>query len=307
MQHQSGDDIGVFLAVCAAGSFAGAAARLHVTSSAVAKSVAKLEARLRVRLFHRTTRRLSMTIEGEIYFQSCRRARDEIARAEELIAGLTAEPAGLVSISLPPLFGTEVVAPALMALCDKWPRLMLRLGTSIEPVDVEAGEFDLAVRIGDLPDRAGLMARYLGEQDLILCGSRDYFSNRAVPDDIEDLATHALIGRPAGKRSGMGAAAWPLLDKDGTQIAWSPPARLLLEGSLLTLSAVRAGQGIGLLPHWLVRNEITDGVLVPVIASRVAGGLPVHAIWPAAHTMLPRLRVAIDTIVAVTGTVLKRY
>lgn len=300
MRHQSGDDIGVFLEVCEAGSFIAAAIRLALSPSAVAKAVARIEGRLQVRLFQRTTRRLNLTAEGRMYQTVCRRARADMERAEATILSLAHEPSGPLHVTLPPLFGARIIAPILYDLCRHYRGLELNISTSTETLDLLARGIDLAIRIGELPDSTGLTARRLGVQRIVLCGSKAYFEDRAVPRDLDDLGGHQLIGAPRGGR----AVPWSLRDADGKIVTLVPKARLLLEGSQLTLSAVKDGHGLGLLPQWLVRQELKSGQLVSVLEDRIAGHLPVHVIWPTSAVVLPRLRVAIDAIVDVTRPLL---
>lgn len=302
MQHQPGDDIGVFLAVCEAGSFVAASLRLRLSASAVAKAIGRIENRLNIRLFKRTTRSLSLTAEGAAYRDVCQAAWRDIHRVETIISGLSDEPSGTLNISLPPLFGSQIVAPALCPLLRKWPRLNLNISTSIEHLNLSDSGIDLAVRIGELPNASGLVARRLGVQHLVLCGSCGYFDDRRQPETIEDLAEHDLIGSPGNNRP----APWQFQQADGDLSIWHPTPRLLLEGSLLTLSAIRSGQGLGLVPHWLVRDEISEGRLVSVLEDRIAGHLPVHVVWAAAPIMLARLRAAIDAIVEAAAPVLGR-
>jgi DNA-binding transcriptional LysR family regulator len=301
MRHQSGDDIGVFLMVCEAGSFVAASLRLRLSASAVAKAVGRLENRLGIRLFQRTTRSLNLTAEGLVYRDVCLRARSEIERAEVAIAGLTHEPAGTLHVSLPPLFGAKIIAPALYALCRQWPNFDFSISTSTAPSNLLDGTTDLAVRIGEVPDVSGLTARFLGQQQIVLCGSPRYLETRSVPQSVVDLEDHNVIATP---RQGK-AAPWQFLSVDGEMLTWQPKARLVLDGSLLTHSAICDGQGLGLLPRWLVRDELASGRLISLLDDRIAGHLPIHAIWPTSPVMLPRLRVAIDAIVAVTRPLLK--
>lgn len=300
MRHQPGDDIGVFLAVCEAGSFVAASMRLRLSASAVAKAIARIESRLNIRLFKRTTRSLSLTAEGAAYRDVCQSAWRDIHRVESVISGLSDEPSGMLNISLPPLFGSQIVAPALYALLHKWPRLSLSINTSIEHLNLSDGDIDLVVRIGELPNVSGLVARRLGMQRLVLCGSRGYFEDRRLPETIDDLTEHDLIGSPSNGRP----APWQFQQEHGELSTWHPKPRLLLEGSLLTLSAIRSGQGLGLVPHWLVQHELAEGRLLSVLEDRIAGHLPVHAVWPTAPIMLPRLRVAIDAIVGIAMPIL---
>lgn len=297
MRHYPGDDIGVFLTVSDSGSFSAAAARLGLTPSAVTKSITRLEGRLKTALFTRTTRRLAITAEGIIYRDACRAARGEIERVETLLASQSIEPAGNVSVSVPPLLGAKIVTPALLALCNDWPRLSIRIASSMAPANLFDGSVDLAVRIGELPDSAGLVARRLGTQRVVLCGSPDYFSQRRRPTDIADLAAHSLIGT---LKQGQ-PAPWHFQFADGKQVQLTPHTRLLLDGSLLTLSAIQAGHGLGIVPYWLVKEELEHHRLISVLDEVIAGHLAMHAIWPATAIMLPRMRAVIDKVVEVTA------
>jgi len=288
--------IRIFLAVCSARSFAAAAAQLHLSPSAVAKAIARLEARLGVRLLERTTRRLQLTQEGERYFSICRAALDEIDRVEVELAATRTEPSGLVRISLPPLFGMSVIAPALFALADIYPLLSFDMTLKGEKVDFLTQQVDLAVRIGHLPDTSGLTARRLGTQTIVLCASSGYLDRHGAPQSVSDLAAHRLVATSGEK----GVVPWSIVGPDGGVETWTPPARLLLDGSALTLAAIRAGRGIGLLPQWLAAPELASGALKQVMAGRIESALPIHVVWPSAPVMLPRLRVTIDAIVTAT-------
>jgi DNA-binding transcriptional LysR family regulator len=298
--RQSGDDIAVFLAVCEAGSFAGAAVPLALTPSAVAKAVGRLEQRLGLRLFHRTTRRLTLTAEAALYRQACLEARQKIDRVEAELAALSSEPSGLVRVSLPPLLGTQIIAPALYALCERWPHLRFDIATSTRQADLPGDGVDLAVRVGTLPELPGLTARRLGVQKLALCAAPAYLAGKSQPRRIEDLANHALIAHAQGGR----VVPWHFRSEQGDLRSFEPDARLLLDGSLLTLAAICAGQGLGLVPHWLVAGKIEHGELIPLLEDRIAGHRPVHALWITAPTILPRLRVTIDAIAEATRDLL---
>ncbi len=260
----------------------------------VAKAVAWLERRLGAMLFKRTTRRLSLAAEGVVYRDTCQSARRDIARVETALASLARELAGMVTVSLPPLLGASVLAPALYALCRQWPALRFGIDASTERADLLDGTVDLVVRIGETPDLTGRVARRPGTQRIFLCASCGYLARQSQPRSVENLSDHRLIGTMQGGR----AAPWHFEAGDGVVRPWHPAAPLLLDGSLLTLSAIREGHGIGMVQRWLVREEIAAGRLMTVFDGAVAGHLPVHALWSSSPTMLPRLRVAIDALVA---------
>lgn len=298
--HQQGDDIGVFLAVCTEGSFVAASARLHLSPSAVAKAVARIESRLGVRLFRRTTRTTSLTSEGMAYRTVCIETRRDLKRVETALRALSVEPAGRLKVSLPPVLGTKVIAPALYDLCRQWPALDMDISTSVTAIDLVNAGFDLAVRVGELPDTTSLTAKLLGTQTIVLCASPSYIDRHGLPVEIEDLSRHALIAQSASGE----VRPWLFNRTDGGITSLRPKARVLLEGSLLAFSAVQQGLGIGFLPRWLAHDELESGALIPILDDQITGHLPVHAIWPASPVMIRSLRATIDTIVTAAGSIL---
>ena len=177
------------------------------------------------------------------YFSICRQSLDEIDRVEVELAATRTDPSGLVRISLPPLFGISVIAPALFALADANPLLSFDMTLKGEKVDFLTQRLSI-VRIGHLPDTSGLTARRFGIQTIILCASSNYLDQHGTPRSISDLAAHRLVATSGEK----GIAPWPIAGLDGGVETWASPARLLLDGSALTLSAIKADRGIGLLP-----------------------------------------------------------
>lgn len=151
--------IDVFVAAVESGSFAAAASRQCLTRSAVAKTIARLEAGLSVRLFHRTTRRQSLTEDGQIYYERCVRALEELRAGQAALESGRREAAGRLSVSVPVLFGRHCVAPVLAGLAARHPRLELDISFSDRPVDLIEEGIDLAIRAGMLREGAGLMTR----------------------------------------------------------------------------------------------------------------------------------------------------
>lgn len=297
MRHYPGDDIGVFLTVCDSGNFTAAAALLGLTPSAVTKAIQRLESRLKTTLFIRTTRQQVITAEGVTYRDACRSARHNVERVETLLVSLNSEPAGQLSVSVPPLLGATVVTPALLALCQQWPQLSISISASVEIADLFDGSVDLAVRVGELPDTAGIIAKRLGTQRVVLCGTPSYFSQSPPLHCIDDLYQHTLIGT---LKEGH-AAPWHFQLADKTRRVITLESRLLLDGALLTVNAIKAGYGLGRVPYWLVKEELDSGLLVSVLDNAIADHLPIHALWRSTPIMLPRLRMAIDALVVATA------
>jgi len=297
-QIDPGGPIRIFLSVCRHQGFASAATALGLSPSAVAKAVARLEMRLAVRLFERTTRSLSITADGARYRDVCMAAIDAVTAVETELGAAQSQAAGRVRVTLPPLLGTEIIASALYALSDRHPLLVLDISLDSDRLDLISHGMDLAVRIGEPPDVVGLTGRRIGEQRIVLCAAAAYLERRGMPASRDELSDHDLI---ATNRRGR-LFPWRF-DTDGVTETWPPPARLSLDGSALTLAAIRAGRGIGVVPHWLAAEDLASGRLKAVLPGHIAGHLPIHVLWPSAPVILPRLRVTIDAVTeAITGS-----
>ncbi|MET3522271.1 LysR family transcriptional regulator [Mesorhizobium abyssinicae] len=282
-----------FVQAVDAGSYTAAAARLRLTKSAVGRKVLQLEQRLGVRLLNRTTRRLSLTADGEIYYEACRRALAGLSEAQDVIAAGRQAPAGVVRLALPLAFGRRWVAPVLFGLAKDHPALRLEIGFDDHRSDLVDDGIDLAVRLGPLADNASLTARRLGTQRSLLCASPAYLATAGTPADIQGLAQHALL--VYGRRDFINP--WPLPDGNGTML-YQPQARLMIGDGDALLQAAVAGCGIAFLPDWLAGNSLRRGELVPVLMSSAVDTAPIHLLWSAGRVVPPRMRVIIDALVA---------
>ncbi|XRD86210.1 LysR family transcriptional regulator [Dyella acidisoli] len=287
------DGVAVFVEAVEAGGFARAAERLALSRSAVGKAIARLEARLGVRLFHRTTRTQNLTEDGQVYYERCLRAIEELRAAESLLESGKQEVAGRLRITMPVLFGRYCIAPVLLDFARQHPKLELELSFSDRPVDMIAEGFDLGIRSGALGEATGLCARPLATQPKVLCAAPAYLKARGEPDTIKALATHdVLIHWRTGHRY-----PWLLPDTDGHLTEVRLASRLRLDDLEVTADAAVAGMGIAWLPHWLVRDRIQSGALTALWEKRPAASMDSHAIWPATDYMPLRVRLAIDTLV----------
>lgn len=275
------------------GNFARAADRLGLSQSAISKAVARLEDRLGVQLFFRTTRHLSLTDEGRSYYQSCVRALAELEAAESALADRKASPSGTLRINLPDLFGRKWVIPALFDLGREYPLLNLEVSFENRVIDLAEEGFDLSVRIGELADSTGLIARKIGMQDLVICGAQSYFATRPKPVVPDDLANHHCITH---LRQGHDEPWIFLSDKRGVQRVNVRGQHRFASFDVIA-TAVIAGMGIAQLPAWLVADQLAAGELVPVFGDRRQPRLPIHIVWLEAKGMAPRVRVTVDALV----------
>ena len=251
-----------FVAVVESGSFAAAAARLHLTRSAVGKTVARLESRLGVRLCHRTTRVLGLTEDGEVYYERCVRALAELEAGQAALESGRREPVGRVRISVPVVFGRKCAAPVLYDEARRYPRLKLEISFSDRPVDLVEEGFDLALRNGHLRDQAGLVARKLARQRMAVCGSPAYLKLHGEPATMEELAAHQTI---AYGRMGSGIIQWIFPTGERAPVEAPVESRIHMDDLDAISDAATAGMGLAWLPTWLIRDRIASGELVPVL------------------------------------------
>lgn len=285
-----------FVHAADAGSFAQAAERLGQTRSAVAKAIARLEHRLGVRLFHRTTRRLALTEDGQGFHEHCRRALDAIAVAEDTLSAGKREAVGRLRVTAPLAFGRECVAPLLATLLETHARLDVEIDFADRVVDLAAEGLDLAVRIGRLPDSSSLAARTLGVQRFAFYAAPGYLARNGRPQSAADFGAHRFIAYAAR----AGVEPWRMLDASGETHLLPVRARLSFDDLHAIADAAVAGQGVARLPRWLARARLERGELAWLADAPAGAHATVHAAWPAARHLPMRTRIAIDTLVAGT-------
>jgi DNA-binding transcriptional LysR family regulator len=252
------DGIVEFVAVARLGSFTATAAELGVTKSAVGRAVSRLEARLGAKLLHRTTRRLTLTSDGEAWLKHCIAALAELDRGEDALSITQHAPSGRVRIDLPSAFGRLFIMPRLLDLAERFPALMFTVSFTDRRVDLIGEGIDLAVRIGTLDDTPDLVARPLGVQQMVICGAPDYLTARGKPLTAADLVSHDCI---VGWRHEH-HAAWLLKRPDGSVAPHVIPVKHEIYDFEMVLAAVRAGRGLAQLPFWLAEDDLRRGRLI---------------------------------------------
>lgn len=208
-------DVEVFVSVVEKGSLSAGAVALGTTPSVVSRAISRLEARLGVQLLRRTTRRLSLTEAGLLYLEQSRAAFELIDGAERSIQGQDGELNGRVRLSVPTTYGHYRLPALLGGFARQYPQVRIELSISNRNVDLVAEGYDLAIRLGQLPD-SGLIGRKLEDAPLCLVASPDYLQRAGTPRQLEDLAAHACLPfiMPSSGRVG----AWLLREQGGT---WS--------------------------------------------------------------------------------------
>ncbi|OWQ38801.1 LysR family transcriptional regulator [Pseudomonas fluorescens] len=281
------DGVELFLQVVESGNLTEAAERLNLTRSAVGKGLARLEARLGTCLLQRSTRRQRLTEDGQAYYEHCLRALAELEAAESVLESGRQQPRGRLRVSVPLAFGHHYAAPALWALMDSYPELELDLCFSDRMIDLVQEGFDIAVRIGPLPDTDRLSARRLGQQVMGLAASPAYLQRKGAIESIEDLAAHRGIAY-----------------RSNTAQRSRLVSPLILDDLQAVADAAIAGVGLAWLPSWLIAHYALRGQLQAVLPSYREQPAPIHVIWPTAAHMPAKTRCAIDALVAATPSCL---
>lgn len=292
MQTLQFDGIPEFILAAQLGSFTAAALQLGVTSSAVGKSVTRLEKRLGIKLLHRSTRKLSLTHEGEVYLASCLRVMEELRGVEGSFLSGVAEPKGRLRIDLPAAFGRRHIAPMLIALAGRYAQLDLTLTFGERKTDMINEGIDLAVRIGDLKDDPELVARRLGEQRLVICAAPHYLRQAPPLLSKADLLAHDCI---IAWRTGL-RKTWLLKNAKGTVDEQEVRVRHEFGDGEMMLRATLDGGGLCQLPTWLVADHLRSGALVTVLNDYAGATMPIHVIWPHTRYLQPKVRVVVDEL-----------
>ncbi|WP_042300456.1 LysR family transcriptional regulator [Paraburkholderia kururiensis] len=268
-------------------SFVEAGRKLGISASAVGKAIAKLEASLGVRLFHRTTRRVSLTHEGQHFHERCHRILEELRDAEAMLSKAAQTPRGRLRVSLP-VIGYRFLLPVLPAFSARYPDVELDLDFNDRLVDVVEGGFDAVIRSGLLTD-SSLMSRRLGPFRFVLCASPEYVVRMGQPRTVAELAAHDCV-RYRFPTTGR-LQPWTFGDDD-------KPPRLRTSMTCNNMEALRgaviAGFGIGFVPDFLVRDALACGSLVSVLNDLAIAPGQFSVLWPSSRQLSPKLRVFVD-------------
>ncbi|MFM0157056.1 LysR family transcriptional regulator [Paraburkholderia sediminicola] len=285
------DELSTFVAVVEAHSFADAAKTVGRDPTIVSRRVRQLEEHLGVRLLSRTTRRVSLTEVGALYYQRVRALLDELDSASQEASDFAASPRGLLRVSLPNTFGRRWIAPLLPAFIAAHPDIQIDARFADRYVDVVAEGFDVAVRLGVLRD-SSLVARQIASFHNRLYAAPSYIVAYGAPQVPEELADHACLGF-------LSHANWPdwVLTQGGQRRTVRPTGPLIADNAETLLQAAIAGSGIILTPDWLAGPAVRDGALVRVLPGwqgSEEGGI--YAVMPPGRLVPTKTRVFVDEI-----------
>lgn len=280
----------VFARAAGDGSLSAAARHLAMSPAMATKHVNALEARLGVKLFHRSTRQLRLTEAGSEYLEACQRILAEIDEAEAAVTSQQVKASGLLRMAVPLSFGRGFIAPLMPHFARRHPEVTVELGLSDAQVDLLAGQWDLAIRIGRLVD-SPLVARKLGDSTMVVCASPDYLAGHGTPRRTGDLAGHNCLGYTLSA----------MQDRKHWRFGERGDIRVPVHGNLLAnngdalMAGALGGQGIIYQPHFIVADALDRGGLVALQLDRPVASLGgIHVLYPADRRPPAKVRAMID-------------
>jgi DNA-binding transcriptional LysR family regulator len=282
-----------FVRVTETGSFSAVARETHVSQSAVTRLVAQLEQHFDVRLFHRTTRRLSLTDDGQALLTHARHLLDSAEEMEAVLGRQSGAPRGLVRLGTS-VSGGLFLATRLPVLLARHPGLSVALVMRDQNSDMVEERLDLAFRSGDIAD-ASLVARRVGFLGRAVVASPVYLERNGAPSTPEDLTSHTCLIHDVGTEPEI----WRFTAPDGPRSVRAT-GQFIANDSQAVHRAARAGHGIALLPEIQLIDDLRAGRLFRLLEDYPSERLPVHIVYPSRRNLAPRTRVVMDFLVEQT-------
>ncbi len=283
------DQVVAFDRVVREGSFTAAARALNLGKSTVSERVAALEARLGTQLLQRTTRTMRLTDDGAAYHARCRRALADLADAEAALKDRSEEPTGDLRVTAPRLFGHAFLGDVVSEYLHRHPRTHCELFLTERKVDLIEEGFDVAIRIGPLPDST-LRRRRLGAAPMVHVASPAYLDLHGAPTTPQSLHDHALILVAEGP-----GLRWPFMTPDGAFVL-EARERLLVNSLVMAREAALSGTGIAWLPSFLARDAFACGDLMPLLQTFATPPLDIAALTPGGRFLPPKSRAFLDLL-----------
>jgi DNA-binding transcriptional LysR family regulator len=281
---QQWQGVSEFLAVADSGNFTRAAEDLGISTAQVSRQIRILEKRLGIDLFYRTTRRVSLTEAGQIYYQSCRPLLDALSNAERAVNQLQSVPQGLIRITAPVTYGERHLAPLLNQFLTLYPEISLYCELTNKTLDIIAGNYDLAVRLGRIESQ-DLVARRLGNRRLFTCASPDYLRRHGKPETPDALHSHTCMPGTLDY--------WRFHDAGGERMM-KVDGRLRCNSGDALLDAARRGLGIIQLPDYYVEPALQSGELVEVLEKFAPPDDGIWALYPPGRQLSLKVSMLLD-------------
>lgn len=274
------------------GSFSGVAREMNITTPAVSKRLSQMEARLGVQLLNRTTRRVSLTPEGEVYLEHARRILADIDDMERLVSNSLAAPKGLVRVNATLGFGRSHIAPLISGFAKKYPEVQVQLQLTVNPPALTEDAFDVCIRFGEPPD-ARVIAKRIAANRRLICASAAYLKQRGIPKTPHELAQHDCIGIRQGDEA---YGIWHLTSGQKTETVKVRGSMSTNDGEIAVKWAL-AGHGLLMRAEWDIAKYLHSGRLQQVLEGWQTPPADIYAVYPQRLQTAARVRAFVDYIV----------
>lgn len=277
--------INLFCKVIESQSFTKAAEQENISLAMASKLVAQLEAHLNVRLLQRTTRKITPTEAGLLFYQRCQPILNELLDAEAAVGDISSSLQGKLTVSVPMDFGSRFIAPYLGDFMQQYPNLTLHLDFNDRLVDVVAEGYDLALRIGKLSD-SSLVAKKIATSQHLLLASPAYLETSGSPTTLDDLTKHRCLVYEH----------YPIwqLQEQGNTTKFRPNGVAFGNNGYALVQMAKAGLGIINIPKFLVKDELASGELVPILCNLIQDPIDISLLYPHRRYLSPKVKAAIS-------------
>jgi LysR family transcriptional activator of dmlA len=288
-------DLGFFSVLARAGSLSAAARELGITTPAVSRHLAQMEARVGLSLINRTTRRMSLTPEGELYLSHARRILGEIDDMEQLLGVSKAMPQGLLRVNATLGFGRSHVAPLISRFVRKHPQVEMQLQLSVNPPPLSDDVFDVCIRFGAPPD-GRIIAKFVAPNRRLLCAAPAYLARHGTPKVPNDLSQHNCIGIRQGEEA---YGVWRLSSgrgKSASTEAVKTRGNLTTNDGEIAVKWALDGHGVLMRAEWDIERHLKSGRLVQVLPQCHTPDADIYAVYPQRHQLAARVRAFVDFV-----------
>lgn len=273
-----------FVAVAETESFTAAAKRLGTSVANISRQIQALENRLSTKLFHRTTRKVSATEEGNVFYQHCRQVLDGLADAERALTSLQTKPSGKLKITAPLSYGEKFIAPLISDFAIEYPDLQIEMLLSNQQLDLIENGFDLAIRLGMLED-SSLVAKKLADRKQYVCASPCYLAQYGQPHTLQELGAHNCL---------LGTLDYWRFEEDQKQRNIKVKGNLRCNSGPALRDAALKGVGIVQLPDYYVDEHFESGELVPLLNNQCQSLEGIWAVYPSNRFLSAKVKTLID-------------
>jgi DNA-binding transcriptional LysR family regulator len=281
------EGISEFVYVAETESFTHASKKMLISTAQVSRQVSALEKRLNIKLFYRTTRKVSLTEEGRIFYQHCRGVLDGLDEAERAINNLQINPQGKIKLTAPVTFGEQKILPLVNDFMKKYHDVEVSAYLSNQQFDLVEEGYDLAIRLGKLGDST-MMAKKLGKRINYLCASPAYLNKYGVPHVLSELKQHSCL---------LGTLDYWHFTDSGRDKPLRVSGRLRYNSGVSLVDAALKGLGIVQLPDYYVQQYLQNGELVSLLDDYREPDGGIWALYPQNRHLSPKIRLLVDYLV----------